>query len=215
MIILNNISFSYGRQEIVNRLNAVFNENKTYCIMGPSGIGKTTLMNLISGQQKPISGTVAGTENKRSSYIFQENRLIPWLSVYENIRYVTDDEDKIYSALHDTGLFESKHKFPDELSGGMMRRAAIARAGAFGGELFFIDEPLYGLDIKTSKEILILIKKTIKHKTAFIITHSPEEAFYLADTVIVIRNTPICHLIIKDISEFTDANELRKFAVSD
>lgn len=209
MIKIKNISFSFGNNKIISDLNLEIEEGKTYCFMGQSGVGKTTLMKLIAGLYKADDGEILGTEKMKKSFIFQENRLMPWLSVYENMKYVTEDEDKIINALKDTDLLSEKNKMPDELSGGMARRAAIARATAFDGDIFFIDEPLYGLDVKTSQGILELIKNTVKNKTALIITHSPEEAFYLSDKIIFLKNIPVCEAETVDTAIFRSADEIK------
>ncbi len=215
MIKLNEISFSYGNEKILSGLTAELSVNRIYCIMGPSGIGKTTFMNLISGFIKPDSGKITGTEKMKKSYIFQENRLLSYMSVIDNLRYVTEDEDKIDNALIKTGLLNDKSKKVSQLSGGMARRTAIARATAFDGDIFFIDEPLYGLDAKTSHGILELIKDTVKNKTAFIITHSANEAFYLADRIIFVKNKPVTELEISDISDFSSPAEIENKLISE
>ena len=209
MIQINNISFSFGSNKIIQDLSFEIEEGKTYCIMGRSGIGKTTLIKLISGLIKPDNGKISGTEKLKKSFIFQENRLLPNLSVYENLKYVTADENKISEALKNTELLSEKNKMTDELSGGMARRAAIARAIAFDGDMYFIDEPLYGLDVKTSQGILELIKNTVKNKTAIIITHSPEEAFYLSDKIVFLKNIPASETEIVDTSVFSSADEIK------
>lgn len=209
MIEIKNISFSFGKDKIISDLSLNIEEGKTYCIMGRSGVGKTTLLKLISGILACDSGEIHGTENLKKSFIFQENRLLPRLNIYDNMKYVTDDEEKITKALKNTSLLSEKNKLPDELSGGMARRAAIARATAFDGDIFFIDEPLYGLDVKTSQGILELIKETVKNKTAFIITHSPEEAFYLSDKIIFLKNIPVCDAETVDTAIFRSADEIK------
>lgn len=209
MIKLENISFSYGNESIISNLSAEFEEGFIYCIMGLSGVGKTTLMKVISGLTKCAEGSISGTEKMKKTFIFQENRLLPWMSVYDNIKYVTSDEKKIKQALADTQLLSEKNKLPEELSGGMARRAAIARAAAFDGDIFFIDEPLYGLDVKTSQGILEMIKNTVKDKTAFIITHSPDEAFVLADKLIFINSKPVTSIETADITQFSSAEEIK------
>lgn len=210
MIEIKNISFSFGNNKIISDLSLEIKEGKTYCIMGKSGVGKTTLLKLIAGIIKPDNGKILGTEKLKKSFIFQENRLLPWLSVYENMKYVTGDESKITEALNDTSLLSEKNKMPDELSGGMARRAAIARATAVNGDIFFIDEPLYGLDVKTSQGILELIKNTVKNKTALVITHSPEEAFFLADKIIFINDKPVTSVETADISEFESSGQIKE-----
>lgn len=209
MIKIDNISFSYNNEKIISDLSAELEANKIYCIMGTSGIGKTTLMNLISGLKNVDSGKITGTEKMRKSFIFQENRLLTHMSVIDNLKYVTDNREKIDEALIKTGLNEDKDKKVSQLSGGMARRTAIARATAFDGDIFFIDEPLYGLDAKTSQGILELIKNTVKDKTAFIITHSPEEAFVLADRIIFIDSKPVTDLRIADKNHFSCPDEIK------
>lgn len=209
MIEIKNISFSFGNNKIISDFSLGIEEGKTYCIMGKSGVGKTTLMKLIAGLLKPDKGEILGTEKLKKSFVFQENRLLPGLSVYENIKFVTADEEKITNALQDTSLLSEKNKMIDELSGGMARRVAIARATAFNGDIFFIDEPLYGLDVETSQDILELIKNTIKNKTALIITHSPEEAFYLSDKIIFLKTIPVCEAETVDTAIFGSTDEIK------
>lgn len=209
MIIVHNLSKAFDGKAILSDFSAEFKEGEAICIMGPSGIGKTTLLRLLAGLEKADSGEISGLDGKKKSFIFQENRLLPWLNLYENMRFVTDDAKKIETSLKQTGLWGDRGKMPDELSGGMARRAAIARAAAFGGELFFIDEPLYGLDVKTSHDILSLIKETIQGKTAFIVTHSPEEAFFLANSILFLQQSPVSQGIIKNISDFSSPEDIK------
>lgn len=211
MIKLNSVYKSFNGTEILKNLSSGFSEKTVYCVMGKSGIGKTTLLNIISGMLEPDSGSVSGTEKLKKSFVFQENRLIPHLSAYNNLKFVTDDGKKITEALKLSRLLDDKEKTPEEMSGGMKRRLAIARAAAFEGDIFFIDEPLYGLDIKTSQDILSMIKKMLTGKTAFIITHSTAEAYFLADKIIFLNSSPVSELIIKDISCFSSPEEIEEF----
>lgn len=211
MIKLNSVYKSFNGTEILKNLTSGFSEKTVYCVMGKSGIGKTTLLNIISGMLEPDSGSVSGTEKLKKSFVFQENRLIPHLSAYNNLKFVTDDGKKITEALKLSRLLDDKEKTPEEMSGGMKRRLAIARAAAFEGDIFFIDEPLYGLDIKTSQDILSMIKKMLTGKTAFIITHSTAEAYFLADKIIFLNSSPVSELIIKDISCFSSPEEIEEF----
>lgn len=211
MIKLDNLSFSYSDEKVISGLTAELELNKIYCIMGTSGIGKTTLMNILSGLLKPDCGKISGLQNLKKTFIFQENRLLSHMSVFDNLRYVTNNENKILKALEQTGLSDVRNKKITELSGGMARRTAIARATAFDGDIFFIDEPLYGLDTKTSQGILELIKETVSNKTAFIITHSHEEAFYLSDKIIFVKNKPITDFEICDKSNFTAPEKIKEY----
>ena len=138
------------------------------------------------------------------------------IKIYHN---TLEDESIVNSFAHPLGaegsytlsywLIADKDKKVSQLSGGMARRTAIARATAFDGDIFFIDEPLYGLDAKTSQGILEMIKSTVKNKTAFIITHSPEEAFFLADRIIFIDSKPVTGLRIADKNHFSCPDEIK------
>lgn len=209
MISVRNLSKAFDGKTVLSDFSVGFRVGEATCIMGPSGIGKTTFLRILAGLEKADSGEIAGLDGKKKSFIFQENRLLPWLSLYDNMRFVTDDSEKIETALRQTGLWDDRGKMPDALSGGMARRATIARAAAFGGDVFFIDEPLYGLDVRTSQEILSLIKETIRGKTAFIVTHSPEEAFFLADSILFLHESPVSQGIIKNISDFPSAEDIK------
>ena len=210
MIEVKNLSFSFDKNTVISDLSFRIEKGKTYCIMGKSGVGKTTLLRLLGGILKCKKGNIKYNADVKKSFVFQENRLIPWMNAYENLKYVTNDENAIKSALCKTGLYDVNDKKPEELSGGMARRLSIARAIAFGGEVFFIDEPLYGLDIKTSEGILELIKNTLVNKTAVIITHSPQEAFFLSDKIIFLKNSPVHEAEIIETAEFTDSDEIKK-----
>ena len=214
MIEVKNLSFSFEKNTVISDLSFSIEKGKTYCIMGKSGVGKTTLLRLLAGILKSEKGRIVYKEDVKKSFVFQENRLVPWMNVYDNLKYITKDENAVKSALVETSLYEEKEKMPDELSGGMARRLSIARAIAYGGEVFFIDEPLYGLDVKTSEGILELIKNTLNDKTAIVITHSPEEAFYLSDKIIFLKNSPICEAEIVETSDFATSDEIKKYLLA-
>lgn len=190
MLKFENVSFCYKSEPVFQNFSLSVNEGEATGVLGHSGCGKTTFMQLASGIIKPTSGKIVLFNANRPSFIFQEDRLLPWLSAAENLAFVGADADCISICLGKTGLSESADKFPNELSGGMSRRLSIARTLAFGGDCFFIDEPLHGLDIKTSAQILELIHSEISGKTALIITHSLEEAFVLCDRVLIAGGTP-------------------------
>ena len=208
-----NVSFSYGEKEIIKNLSFTVESGISTAILGPSGCGKTTLLSLAAGFLKPEKGDISPFLGK-ASFIFQEDRLLPWKTALENLLVVNIEKERALEYLEKVGLSESFDKYPDELSGGMCRRLAIARALAFGGDVFFFDEPLRGLDIKTSAEILELIRSETEGKTVFIITHSPKEAFLLCKKIIVAGGEPFEIKAEKFKEDFSDEEDFTKFLES-
>ena len=206
-----NTDFSYDDKILLKNFSFSAREGVSTAILGPSGFGKTTLMNLSAGFIKPKGGKIVPFSGEKASFIFQEDRLLPWFTALENLTAVGIEENAAKEYLDKVGLSDSMDKYPSELSGGMQRRLAIARALAFGGDIFYFDEPLRGLDIKTSGEILELIRKEISEKTALIITHSPKEAFSLCDRIVFCGKSPLEVLFDKNKSDFSDENELLEF----
>lgn len=188
---IKNLCKSYENHKVLYNLNMNFTKNKITVITGPSGCGKTTLLNIISGIEKEYSGQVILCDNS-ISYIFQEDRLLPHLTVYENIAFVLkstmnkEDMSKIINRyLSLVKLSEYKHKLPDKLSGGMKRRVAIARAFAYKSKLLLMDEPFKGLDDRLKMEIIeefLNIHKEDK-RTVILVTHDMREAELLGDMI--------------------------------
>ncbi|MGI6378083.1 ABC transporter ATP-binding protein [bacterium] len=208
MLKFKNVSFSY-ENELFKNFNFEAQVNETTCILGPSGSGKTTLLKLAAGLIKPQSGVVESFTG-RASFVFQEEVLLPWFSALKNIELLGVSEKTALEFLKEFGLEEAKDLFPAELSGGMKRRLSIARALAYGGDVFYLDEPAQGLDIKTMEKSLNILKSKIEGKSVLLITHNLEEAFLLADRIVVVGERP---LVIKGDfrkSDFKNVDELRK-----
>lgn len=186
-----NLCKSYDRKRILDNVNLNFIKNKITIISGPSGCGKTTLLNVICGIEKEDSGTVLLKDNS-ISYIFQEDRLIPHLTVYENIAFVLkssmnkEEMNKVINKyLEMVKLTEYKDKLPSKLSGGMKRRVAIARAFAYKSNLLLMDEPFKGLDDKLKHEIIDEFLKLYEKdkRTIILVTHDMKEAELLGDVI--------------------------------
>ncbi|MGI6679194.1 MAG: ATP-binding cassette domain-containing protein [Dehalobacterium sp.] len=190
MICFRGVSKSFGEKMVLNQLDLSFPDQQTTCILGPSGCGKTTLLHLAAGLLKPDRGTITGFENRRKTFIFQENRLLAWLNGEENITFLGVKKERARAYLEKVGLKEDAQRRPGELSGGMQRRLVIARALAFGGDYYFFDEPLQGLDPRTAGQILTLLKEELQGKTALIITHNPEEAQALGHHFMYVDGLP-------------------------
>ena len=159
--------------------------------MGSSGIGKTTLLNCIA-KLTDYNGEIAGVGS--SAYVFQEDRLIPDKTVYDNIDFVMQTEDaderkkRIKNALSVTELLSEAFRYPSELSGGQRKRVSLARAFASGRDLMLLDEPLSSLDIGLKFRIFDVMKKVFKSdsKTVIMVTHDVDEALTLADEIVII-----------------------------
>lgn len=180
-IILDKISKSYGEKQILKDFSARFPEGSTTAIMAPSGVGKTTLLRLILGLEKPDSGTIIGVPERKSA-LFQEDRLCPELSVITNIRMAVGrsvSDEKICQLLRLLGLEESKTLSAKQLSGGMARRAALARALLYEGALLTLDEPFNGLDEENRKIAASAILQYAKGRTVLLVTHRQEDAEFL------------------------------------
>ena len=209
---LKNVCKSYGegknKTEVLTNINLKIEEGEFVAIVGFTGSGKTTLVNLIAGLIEPDSGeilfkgqAVSGTSHERG-IIFQNYSLLPWLSVYDNIamavKAVFKDwndkqvEEQVNSFIEKVNLSHATHKKPRELSGGMRQRVAVARALAMKPELILMDEPLGALDALTrgnlQEEILSIWSED--KRTALLITNDVDEGVFMADRVIPLRPGP-------------------------
>lgn len=188
MIALSHVSVRFGNKIVFSDFTHTFPTQKTTAIMGASGCGKTTLLRLFAGLIRPTEGTVYS--NKNVSILFQEPRLLPWLTAAENVNLVLDDTKQTITQanalLASVGLDTDKDKYPAELSGGMQQRVALARTLARPTKLILLDEPFKGLDPKTKGEMMILIQKHTQGKTVLLVTHDKEEAEQMSDTILTL-----------------------------
>jgi len=185
MICLKNITFSYGDKIKLKDFSLTVNDGEIMTIMGASGSGKTTIFKLILGLVKPQKGTVENTFQK-TSVSFQEPRLFPTLTVYENLALIESDTNKIDKILADFSLADCKDQKPSELSGGQKQRVNLARAILFDGDLFLFDEPFTGLDEELKTNLLQYLKEFIlsNKKSAIFILHNKEEAEFLSPNIV-------------------------------
>lgn len=206
MIEIRDLCKSYGTNIIYNHFNITFEENHITGIMGESGGGKTTLLKIISGIEKYDEGEIRGINNKKIAYIFQEDRLIPWLTVYENIRFVLKsykDEKYIYKKVKEVltklRLWEYKEYLPEHLSGGMQRRVSLGRALVYDCEILLMDEPFKGLDEELKKDIVNYFLKEYKErpKTIIWVTHDEEELKEISHKIYWLEGKPLVYKIKK------------------
>ena len=184
-IVIDRVSKSFDNVRVLDNFSAIIPENQTTCIMGESGIGKTTLFNLIAGLLVPDSGTIDGVSGKSISMVFQEDRLVEALTVKRNIKLVQKnrpDDIKIADVLEKMGLDRScMNKRVSELSGGMKRRVSLARALLYDADLYLFDEPTTGLDEENKDAAVSCIKDYTAVKTVICVTHDVTVAEKLAD----------------------------------
>lgn len=190
---------------ILDNINLEIEEGELVCILGPSGCGKSTLLKIMSGFDRGTSGMVFidGKEVTGPSsdhiFVFQQCGLLPWLSVWDNVqlglRHLPDEKKKkeqVGEYIEIVELTGFEQHLPHQLSGGMQRRAELARALAVKPDLLFMDEPFTGLDYLTHlklREELVNIHEYIG-KTMIMVTHFIEDALILADRIVVLGERP-------------------------
>ena len=180
MLTVRNLTKTYGDKTVLADFNYEFPSEGFVCISGKSGIGKTTLLNIIMGLEKADAGEVVWSRPKPSvSCVFQEDRLLTGESVLENVLFVLKDRANIEKAkeiLTELGLADELQTKAKDLSGGMARRVAIARALVFPADIFIMDEPIKGLDAETRQQTLDTIRRRTAGKLLIMVSHNPEDA---------------------------------------
>ena len=194
-----NLTFGFGDLAVFSDFSMNFPDRHVTAVLGPSGCGKTTLLNLISGLLQPSTGRIRGMEEERISYLFQEPRLLPWMSIRKNIEIVLEPffegagrRERAIHFLELVGLQGFEDYFPPHLSGGMRQRSAVARAFAYPSHILLMDEPFQALDLHR-KLSLIEQFENLWHKdrrTAIFVTHDIQEALLLGDTIVVLYGPP-------------------------
>ena len=175
---ITNVSKHYGAHAVFSRFSAELPLAGVTVLRGASGAGKTTLFRLLLGLEQPDAGEITGMQGKKPAVVFQEDRLLPWATALENVSLVSDAA-RAEAALSRLGLCDNINQLPSELSGGMRRRVALARALAYGGDLLFLDEPFTGLD----EENKCIAARAIldEQVPVFVITHDDAEAELFGD----------------------------------
>jgi NitT/TauT family transport system ATP-binding protein len=242
---VDNVSKEYGGgnlyKSVVKNCSFTVERGKLTVMIGPSGCGKSTLIRLLAGFEKPTTGTVrlngkpVQGPGRDRLVVFQETALFPWMTTYDNIMYgprargEDDSQAKAFAEflLDKVGLKQFRDKYPPQLSGGMQRRAELARAMINNPEVMILDEPFRGLDAM-SKELMWEYYATLyeeSRRTNFFITTDIDEAIFLADRLLVMSNIPtqVCQVIevdlprprrLIDMIDSERANEIKMEALS-
>ena len=185
MIEIRNLTKKFGEQTVYQDFSLNLEENSVTAVLGASGVGKTTLLNILASLT-PYDGEILG-EIAPVSMVFQDDRLLPFATVQKNLEYALGKGD-YSSSLAEVGLAGCENKYPSQLSGGMARRVALLRAFLRQGKLLLMDEPFGSQDIGVKYKLMNLFRAMLQKdkRTTVIVTHNIDEALYLGERIIVL-----------------------------
>lgn len=194
---LENIHKTYAVEDralhVLNGINLEIPEGKITVVLGRSGCGKTTLLRLVGGLEEQDKGEILYSVAHKTAYVFQESRLMPWLNVWDNVTFGLKkqkyDKAVIQGIIDTVGLTGFEKAYPNQLSGGMQQRTAIARALAYEPSFIMMDEPFAALDYFTRDQMqkeLIRLQQT-QNASILFVTHSIDEALLIGHNIVVIE----------------------------
>ena len=185
-----------GPQTVIDGIDFTIADQSFVSLVGPSGCGKTTLLNIIAGIESASGGSVTIGSSQRPgklAYVFQEPRLLPWRSIFDNLMYVQkvrDDaaKERVHEALQRVGLGHAEKKWPGQLSGGQQQRVGIARALSVEPDVLLMDEPFSHLDAITARGLREHLQElwAATRKTVVFVTHDVSEAAELSDRILMV-----------------------------
>jgi ABC-type nitrate/sulfonate/bicarbonate transport system ATPase subunit len=190
---------------VLENINLEFHPGEMVCVLGPSGCGKSTLLRIIAGFDRPSSGRVLQDGRELASpspdniFVYQHNGLLPWMTVWQNvelgIRHIPDPAQKAATIQEYIDMVELEgfeHHYPHQLSGGMQRRAELARALVVNPEMLIMDEPFSGLDFLTHMKMReeVVNMHLFLGKTILLVTHNIDDALIMGDRVVILSGRP-------------------------
>jgi NitT/TauT family transport system ATP-binding protein len=227
MIDVDAISFSFEKEKILSRISFQVGTGEIVGILGPSGVGKTTLLRCIAGLLKPESGQITiddfapakAAQLQKIGYLFQEDSLLEWRTVEENVGLPfevrartnswNEDRKAVLNSLEMVGLRQDKKKFPSQLSGGMRQRAALARALVSSPSILLLDEPFAAIDLLTRERIMVELHRILRdaRTPTILVTHHLEEAVFLSDRLVLLGGRPASVVDVTDVDLGKDRTE--------
>jgi len=191
IIFADHISKSYNEIPVLSDFSLRLPEHGIIGLSGPSGCGKTTFLHIMAGLIEPDSGSITGLAGKKTGVVFQEDRLLPWLTAQENIDLIVKNSTLTQQWLDAIQLSDKADSYPSELSGGMKRRLALARALAFDCDLLLMDEPFQGLDEMLKETLYPLVRDAALTKPVVMVSHDITELNNLANQLYQAAGTPM------------------------
>ena len=189
-ISIHNIQKAFGAKQVLTGVDYVLQDDSIYCLMGPSGMGKTTLLRILMDLENPDKGSVEGLGNHDIAVMFQENRLLEWMDAVDNVAVMRKGirdkklKQEIEENLNKILPADCLHQPVSQLSGGMKRRVALARAMNYPSNLIILDEPFTGLDRATKSDVIDYVLQMRGDRILLVATHGVEDAQMLGATVI-------------------------------
>lgn len=196
MIQVEHLSLSFGSREVLRDFSLAVPDRGVTALRGPSGCGKTTLLRCLAGLERPQGGRISGITPRETAFLFQENRLLPWRTVEQQLTDVLPRprRDEAARLLALAGLTGEQEHLPAALSGGMARRLALVRALALGRRYLLLDEPFTGVDAPRAEALMAAVRAA---GTPVLLAAHERHTLSLADTVVYLDGPPLKVLQIR------------------